>query len=643
MRIMYFLLVLAVSASAQDFKMGKVSKAELEQKQHPSDTSAAAAVLYKKTDTYFTVNREGFYNVVTDAEVRIKIYKKEGYKFADFEKVYYAGSHSDRLVFSNDASYNLVDGKIVKTKLKSESEFHEKKDKNYKSKKISFPNVKEGTIIEYKYSHTTYNVTKLQDFYFQEEIPVNHAYFRFTAPENYEYSRILTGYRTPERNDERFNDGGSAINNYRVTFIMNDVPALKDEDFVNNINNYRSSIKHELIAKMNAGAITENYAMDWGAVAKQIFDNDDFGKELDRKNYFEEDINALLIGIVGNDNKIKAIFDHVQNRMTWNEYHGYSCDQGVKSAYNSRTGNVAEINLMLTAMLKHAGINANPVLVSTRANGIAQFPSRTAFNYVIVGVQNEDNLTLLDATSKYSQPNIVPRRVLNWKGRMIRADGSSQEVELMPKTISKERINVVAIINPEGLVRGEIKDLYQDYNAYNFRENYLALNTESYVQKLEARYKGLEVEKYERSTDAELTKSLEEKFTFAHNNITEIIGERMYFSPMLLYKLDNNPFKQETRQYPVDFGFPNQDQYNFTITIPDGYKIESIPQPISISMGQNIGSFTYDVIENGNKIQLSTTYDINLPIVESANYGVLKEFYRKMIAKQNEKIVLRKI
>ena len=59
----------------------------------------------------------------------------------------------------------------------------------------------------------------------------------------------------------------------------------------------------------------------------------------------------------------------------------------MRKAYKDKTGNVAEINLMLTAMLRYAGINANPVLVSTRSNGIALFPNRTAFNYVIAAVE----------------------------------------------------------------------------------------------------------------------------------------------------------------------------------------------------------------------------------------------------------------
>ena len=46
----YFLLLILFcsNARAQEFKLGKVSIAELEEKTHPKDTAAVAAILFKK-------------------------------------------------------------------------------------------------------------------------------------------------------------------------------------------------------------------------------------------------------------------------------------------------------------------------------------------------------------------------------------------------------------------------------------------------------------------------------------------------------------------------------------------------------------------------------------------------------------------
>ena len=47
---------------------------------------------------------------------------------------------------------------------------------------------------------------------------------------------------------------------------------------------------------------------------------------------------------------------------------------------------------MLIAMLRYAKIESNPVLISTRQNGIAMFPNRSAYNYVIAAVEIENDL-----------------------------------------------------------------------------------------------------------------------------------------------------------------------------------------------------------------------------------------------------------
>ena len=102
------------------------------------------------------------------------------------------------------------------------------------------------------------------------------------------------------------------------------------------------------------------------------------------------------------------IFDFVKSKVKWNEYYGKYTSDGVKKAYKEQVGNVAEINLMLTSMLRYAGLNANPVLVSTRDNGIPLFPTREGYNYVISCVELPTGKVLLDATNKYGSPNILP-------------------------------------------------------------------------------------------------------------------------------------------------------------------------------------------------------------------------------------------
>jgi len=281
------------------------------------------------------------------------------------------------------------------------------------------------------------------------------------------------------------------------------------------------------------------------------------------------------------------------------------------------------------------------VLVTTRSNKIALFPNRTAFNYVITAVAVNNENILLDATSKSAMPNILPIRALNWTGRLIKNDGSSAQIDLMPKTGSREIVTIVAKMDETGKITGKARDQYYDYQALSFRENYGKMSSESYIEKMEKVYSGLEVQEYKVSND-DLSKPVVEDYEFSHNTLSDVIGDKIYISPMLFCTQTENPFRQEKREYPIDFVYPSQSKYMINVTMPEGYVIESSPESVAITMEENIGTFKYNIQARNNVLQLNVIMDINYAMVPHQYYLTLKDFFQKMIEKQTEKIILTK-
>ncbi|MDQ7960760.1 DUF3858 domain-containing protein [Flavobacterium lindanitolerans] len=627
------------------YELGKVTVEELKEKVHPKDTSAVAAILFKKGNTYLDYDMDGNWVAVTEVATKIKIYKKEGYEFANEQIPYYTGGKQIRLFFDDAVTYNLVGDKVEKTKLKSDGEFTERVNEIFSVKKITMPNVKEGSVIEYKYTIRTPYLTSLNDWYFQYPIPADYVEYKIAIPQYFNYSVFMKGYLKVNKKPSVVASAAAKKFNELVTvYTIENVKALKEESYVNNIDNYRSMLQFELASTDFPNQGLKNYAADWASVTKNIYEHKDFGDELNYKSYFEKDIEPIIKGVTSREEKIKLIFDYVKTRMNWNEKNSYYCNVGVKKAYAEKVGNVAEINLMLVAMLRYAELKANPVLISTRSNGIAVYPAPSAYNYVIAGVELDNNQQiLLDATSKNALPNILPFRALNWLGRMIRNDKTSIEVDLAPKSNSKEVVNVIAAIDEEGKVEGKIRAQYFDYNAYGFREIHLKTSKDKYLEEMEKRYGGVEVGEYTTTNDNDLSKPIIETFSFVNNNLADRIGNKIYFSPMLHYARHENPFKDEVREFPVDFMFPYQDKYSYTITIPKGYEVESMPEPIAIYMESNIGSFKYNIIKTANQVQVTTILDMNYSNIPPDYYHTLRDFYKKMLEKQNEKVVLKKV
>lgn len=294
-------------------------------------------------------------------------------------------------------------------------------------------------------------------------------------------------------------------------------------------------------------------------------------------------------------------------------------------------------------MLRYAGLDANPILISTRSNGIALYPSRSAFNYVIAGIEVENQIILLDATNKYSLPGVLPIRDLNWFGRIIRNNGSSTTVSLTPQKKSIDAITLMGLINKEGEITGKVRKKHYDYNAFAFRNNYNGISKESFIEKLEKENLGLEIEEYEVQNSGNLNEPIVENYSFKSTNSVEIIGDKLYISPLLYFSFKENPFKQEQRQYPVDFVYPNQDNFKISLAIPEGYTVESLPESKVIAMPDNYARFSYEISKNNNQIQISYILDINKVVIENNYYDSLKDFFKELVNKNNEHIVLKKI
>lgn len=651
------LIVFIFKTSAQNLELGKVSKAELEEKFHKIDTSAVAAILFKKAKTTYNYTSTNGFAIITEFSIKIKIYKKEGLKWADFEIPYYVGYEKlkdENVIILNAYTYNLEDGKITKEKVSDESKFKEKTNEFWQTKKITFPNVKVGSIIELKYQYKSENLSELPVFQYQYKIPVNYAQYITEIPTFFLFNVVQIGFVKVSFDDKleqvslRYDNeyGQSESLNYqqiKTKYEAINVPQLIDEEYVRNMNNYYSKIEHELKTVQFPNQPPKQTASSWESVVKSIFDSEDFGGELNKSAYFINDLKRIINNIDSKELRLKIIYEYVKNKMYWNGDLGFFTKKGLVSAYNENSGNVAEINLMLIAMLKMGGIDTNPILLSTKRNGVTMFPNKSKFDYVIASVDLDDKHYLLDATDKYCSINNLPIRDLNDKGRLINKDGSSSELDLMTGHNSINKMIISANIDEFGQVAGQVVNTFFDFEAVKFRENFSGVSQESNIENLEKKYSGFEIENYELINDKLVYEPVIEKYTIKNKNFGEIIGDRIYFSPMLCFALVQNPFKQNNRQFPVNFSFPTKNKYLISINIPKGYRIESFPESISIGIDQKHVAFAFSISANAEQITINSNLDINSSVIPAEDYDNLKQLFKLIIEKQSEKIVLKKL
>ncbi|WP_100609953.1 DUF3857 domain-containing protein [Confluentibacter lentus] len=668
MKTTTLLLVLCFSITtlAQNYDFGKVSKEELEEKLNPLDTAANATYLYKNRRTYIKYEQSFGFQLITDIHERIKIYNQEGFDYATRQvELYKSGSDEEKVSSLKAITYNLVDGKIEETKLEKDGIFKTEVSKYYNETKFTMPNIKEGSVIEYKYTIVSPFYWNVDDFVFQHAIPVKKLEASFETPEYFNFKLNTKGYLLVTPNVEtksgqiyfpatREVREGLSVTPARsastldhittlTSYNLSNIPALKDEPYVNNIGNYRSAIQYELSFTKFPNSPIKYYSTTWEDVVKTIYESSSFGDELNKTGYFEDDVNVLISSISDPMARAASIFNFVKTKVKWNGYNGISCRDGVRKAYKDQTGNVAEINLMLTAMLRHAGLNANPVLVSTRQNGIPLFPTIDGYNYVISGIETEQGVVLLDASNKFTMPNILPTKALNWEGRIIRKNKSSSTISLYPSEQSRNTITMLANLDESGNIEGNYRSIKTNHDAMSYREKYLETDKTQFLENLENKYKGMEISDYEVKNDYDLSEPITETYKFSLESQADVIGNKLYFSPLFFLKTNENPFKLEKREFPVDFGYPSETAYRMIINVPEGYKVESMPQPAVVMMPDNLAEFKYNVSGNEKSIQVIVSTKMNAPIISPMYYDSLKEYFNKFIEKEAEQIILTKI
>ncbi len=661
-----FILFVIGSVSGQNLKYGKVSNGDFKNNTRPQDSSVSAEILYKHEDISFKfIENEGFQQVRKIHE-RIIIYNKDGFDWATKKIRLYNRNNikSENVKMLKGFTYNIVNDKIDKTKLSKSGVFKEEMNKYWAVKSFTMPNIKEGCIIEYSYEIQS-PYLQIDDIDFQSTIPIKKLDFKVKMPEYYRYSKILNPRAVfiPEIKESRqsrtIRSTGKSRSGYMVTttkyetqefdFLENiyevnltDIPQLIAEPFVDNIDNYKSKLILELEAINYPDEVMKSFSSSWSTIVKNIYNNEDFGGELKKSSYYKDELQGLISEEDELVLKAYKIFNYIKSKVKWNGFVGYTVDNGVRKAFKEGTGNVADINLMLISMLRSANINANPVLISTKGNGIPLAPTRTGFNYVICMVETDKGSFLLDASDVNSTFNVLPDYILNWQGRVVRKDGSSNWTTLQSKKASSEIATLDIVISPNLEIEGKFGSRFTDYLAKKNRDDFRGLNNEDLLKQIEQNKGDIIIEELKVKNEHECNKPYGLTFNYKLNSEIDEVGDNLYFDPLLFLSIKENPYKLDKRNYPINLDFPTSKKHIINIKLPEGYSVVTLPKSVIYQLSEKKGEFKYRIKQQGNILLITVDLKLNTSFILTKDYEDFKMFYEAVIKKLAEQIVLTK-
>lgn len=643
-----FLVHFHVHATDEDLIM-KALKMET----YELDTSAHAVIISDVGRSYFRFDHPLWdFELDFERTIIVKIIDSEGFDWADYEiPLYVGGRYKEEMGTLKGFSYEINEkGKLSKVKLSKDAIFREETNENWNQVKVTMPNIKEGSVYELQYTVRSPYPFNLQSWNFQRSIPTLYSEYNTQIPEYLVYNKNVKGYHPMESHEEssRTTTLGGSNSSFRYIeyldkWVAKDIPAFKEEPYLSNSSNYMSAITFELSLTKFPNAPHVPYTSSWEAINQKLMENESFGKALDKSAFIRKILPEIITEDLTPEEKVMVIDDHIKKKMKWNGENRLYISDNLKKTYESGIGNSADINLLLTAFLREAGLNSFPVALSTRSNGLLfpTFPTLTSFNYVISLVLMGDDYVLIDATEKHSQPGTLPMRCLNQKGRLI-DQSISEWIPLETGPTKSKSITDVKL--EDGLLVGTKTDALFDQAAFNYRGTYtLTDHGEAYATNMEDAMSGLIVNDVEIEGATELNKPIKAVCEIELEEYVDEVGDMLYFNPMLLDQKTSNPFKSETRSYPVEFANKSDEYYFLKFLIPEGYTVETLPEKLAISLPEQSANYLYDVSVTGNMLTLRSSLKINKTLFSGSEYPALRNFYDLIVKKQAEQVVLKRM
>jgi len=657
-------LLLASVITAQEFKVGKLKKEHFDISLDSEQNAAPAVFLHKYRRTHFDYRDDlNEWILVTTVYEVVLINTLSGFPYATKKiRLYRDGQEEENIKKLEAFTYNLVDGKVEKIKTPKESIIENAINKNIKEVSIAMPSVRQGTIIEYEYTiESTY--LEIDDVIFQENIPVKNAFAKIEVPQFFDYNKFVKGYldvhtkEYTESRNESFSLGKqnifgrppsvltSSVISYKeivTEYSLKDIPALKEEPFVNNMENYKVSIVYELAAVEFKEGKREQRAKTWEEVAQYLNNDARVKGQIDRTRFLDKVSRDLKATSNSGIDRIHLAYNFIKDRMTWDKNANKYRLQDLRKAYNTKIGTPYEINVLLVALLKRMGLKSAPVMASTKNKGVPIFPTVDGFDYAVAAVYHNEEWLLMDASGKNLTPGLLPERIMNWEGRLLKDDGTSMAISLFSKEYSENTSMMIVNIDDQGQLSGKCRRKYTNSEGLYMRNTFRGRDV-NYQEEI---LKGmLNLDKvYDITFDLdELSKPVTISFSFETIDFVEVGDEKMYLSPHLFLVIPENPFKASQRKLPIDFRYPRTFESAITYIIPEGYSVSSIPEPLELQLSNGLGSYVLAFKQvNAQSIQVSKSFKSNSTLVAADAYNEIKNFYQQIVTKEKEKVVLKK-
>ena len=611
---------------------GKIDKAELEMKDCSFDPGAEAVVLLDIGEIEFNYFENIGWVSESSYRIRIKVLKEKAVNLAEIKLSYYAKNKRENIYNISGISYNLdANGNIEESKLENRNVYDKVIDKEFSEISFAMPNLKKGTVFEYKYKKTRKSYSYIPTWTFQQSIPVKYSAYNFIIPDYFQFTLLVT----KQQEMEKIASNGIKEGTW---YIMRNIKGLKEEPFSSGKIDYVQRIDFQL-STINAPGYHEEIRTTWPKIIAELLEDEDFGLALKKNLRGVDDILTTVMSVQRTSERIRAIYNYVQRNMQWDKAYSLYSSKGIKDAWDKKNGNITDINFILINILKEAGIAAKPLLVSTKDHGAVNplYPFLRRFNAVLAYVKDGDKEFVMNAADKYNPYNQVPYDVINTNALVV-----DKSVDALIQLEGKEKytnnVFFTCIVESDGKIAGQATLKNSGY-ARNIR---MSTFKKDKLKEMIEDNEGItiKVDSFAVNNEEDELLPFEQVVEFS-GSMQE--GGGYFFLPYNLFTgLGKNPFIEENRVMAIDFNYPKSYIVTGTYYLPDDYIVNELPKNTKLMMPDTSIVLVRKMQQDGNIISFRVTLDLLYADYLVEGYPYIKDFFKKMYVILNEKIALKK-
>ncbi len=504
---------------------------------------------------------------------------------------------------------------------------------NVRARIISFPEVTEGCVIEYKYKIYRNQLINQDDFVLayslQELEPVIQANFKLVIPIKKPlcYKFLNTDYNTTQAKLEPETKEYPGYKEYLWEF--RNMPAIIPE-----ANMPPNSKINPIILISTFDSWQEIYDWWWNKALDKI--------QADRA--IKQKVKELTQDKETTLEKVRAIYNFCAEdiRYVAVEYGqaGYEPHKAADIFFN-KYGDCKDQAVLLITMLSEIGIQAYPVLIGTDEHLDLEedFPS-VNFNHCIAAVKLNGDLIFLDPTCPTCSFENLPggdqqRRVLIFTGSGYKI----QTTPIYPALHNYLRKILKMQINPDETIRAErtvfTSGLYDAGQRIWLKYSSDDAISESIKQAIQGISPASRLIKYDVQNLDDLNSNVVLSYSFSGREYWTKAGSLRILPQLAL--LDTSITAKQVRRYPLDLGMPSTRIVELDVILPRRFKLKYLPADFRESSPWLDLSVEYNI--EGDHFHFKQTTQLKKRYISLPEYLKFKTFIESISVQIRERVI----